>query len=447
MIDLANVRLSIEGGLLMAFGPDGDPITPDLLKEACDHQPNVRLTMSNGGAVEQDRLLAVIDAQQRSRLADHKNDRWIRAMLGLEGGFEDASDSDLESESRAQIRRLALGMPGGETITLHDVDLDNRRPDGEEPPSLAALLVDGRPTSVEAMIGLAGKPDHICPVTKPQVRCRGERLAFKLSDEIEAYIEAAPAIFDGQAKVDMRLSDGRQVSLDELADRLKDQAAFETAPVMQLASARFPLLGGEEPPFDLERATIVMVQGMPEGWSLTVGAESEPGLWMLAPADLAQAAVRTPGFPGQQTDLNVSVISLVGQSGALHREDHTLVMPPAGQSRAGRDRSSPAQAAPDRPVVDYRLAFGDHVRAEAAKADALLLRGVPEQATLSAGIADPSVRGWIVRPVDLASLHLLDVDPSIEMIEIELKAIHLDGKGRSHSKVIATKRLMPTAFQ
>jgi hypothetical protein len=90
----AAIRLRIEGGLLMAFGPGGDPAPPRLV--ASDH--DAALLLENGGLVDRQRALAVLEAQQKAPLAGVPNDRWIEAMLGLAGEFEPTDPALLERE-------------------------------------------------------------------------------------------------------------------------------------------------------------------------------------------------------------------------------------------------------------------------------------------------------------------------------------------------------------
>lgn len=88
------ICLRIEDGLLMAFGPDGDPVPPSLLKSVDADE----LILESGEWVDRQRVLDVLDAQQKGALCDHPNDKWIEAMLGLAGGFEPTASEHLAKE-------------------------------------------------------------------------------------------------------------------------------------------------------------------------------------------------------------------------------------------------------------------------------------------------------------------------------------------------------------
>lgn len=97
------MSLRIDDGLLMAFGPDGDPIPPSLVKTITAAGRSDKLALEQGGLVDRQRVLDVLDAQQRGPLADRRNDRWIEAMFGLAGRFED-TPADLLANERAGDR-------------------------------------------------------------------------------------------------------------------------------------------------------------------------------------------------------------------------------------------------------------------------------------------------------------------------------------------------------
>ena len=92
------ICLRIEDGLLMAFGPDGDPVPPSLVKSASADDHADELLLESGEWVDRKRVLDVLDAQQGASLADHPNDPWIEAMLGLSASFEPTPSDLLENE-------------------------------------------------------------------------------------------------------------------------------------------------------------------------------------------------------------------------------------------------------------------------------------------------------------------------------------------------------------
>ncbi|MDH3659998.1 MAG: hypothetical protein OEU92_08210 [Alphaproteobacteria bacterium] len=92
------ICLKVEDGLLMAFGPDGDPVPPSLVKSTGPDDTADELLLEGGQWVDRQRVLDVLDAQQKAPLADQPTDLWIKAMLGLAGGFEPTPSERLANE-------------------------------------------------------------------------------------------------------------------------------------------------------------------------------------------------------------------------------------------------------------------------------------------------------------------------------------------------------------
>lgn len=99
----APITLRIEDGLLMAFGPDGDPLSPAQIKRFRRDDMADQLWLADGSVVDRKRALAVLDAQQRGPLSETPDDRWIEAMLGVAGGFEPTSADLLDREPKGYM--------------------------------------------------------------------------------------------------------------------------------------------------------------------------------------------------------------------------------------------------------------------------------------------------------------------------------------------------------
>ncbi|MEM8947801.1 MAG: hypothetical protein AAGA21_14260 [Pseudomonadota bacterium] len=94
----ATIQLRVEDGLLMAFGPDGDPMPPALVKSLCADDPKGTLQLESGETVDRRCVLNILDAQQKGQLADHPVDGWVEAMLCLGGAFEPTPPRLLDDE-------------------------------------------------------------------------------------------------------------------------------------------------------------------------------------------------------------------------------------------------------------------------------------------------------------------------------------------------------------
>lgn len=438
-IDLADVRLKVEDGLLIAAGPLGDPLTPHLLKQACVSQPDVKLTLSNGTSVDQSQVLAVLEAQRQGPLAQRTENSWIEAMLGVEGRFESTPTELLAREKQGGqsvlSSRLTVGAPGGETITLCDA-----HPGIAIDGSKVKLSIDGKATSIAALLDRSDQldPDNRNVATlEPTLSYRNDTVTLSVGDQIEAFIEDASDIWDGEAKVDLLLSNDQQVSIDDLSNLLKESQHRDRDRTADLPGASHPLLDGTASHFDLSDAMIVMVSGVPDGWWLTRGLQSEQGDWMLDPCELAETSVRLPDGCRDIASIQVQVISIIGHAGTLKKQTLTMTVPPVIK----KTETTPNSIAHGQPCSTARLAFDQEELNLAAAADALLLRGVPETASLSAGTYDPSVEGWVLRPAQLDQLALLDLDHQQGSIEVVLKAIYFDQAKPVRTKIIAKKSI------
>ncbi|MEM9441021.1 MAG: hypothetical protein AAGA73_11290, partial [Pseudomonadota bacterium] len=98
-----SIQLSVQDGVLMAFGPEGDPVPPHLLKELCTSRDGCTLRLKEGQDVDSQRALAVFDAQQRGALASRESNRWVASFLGHEGSFEPTPQELLDREPNDEL--------------------------------------------------------------------------------------------------------------------------------------------------------------------------------------------------------------------------------------------------------------------------------------------------------------------------------------------------------
>src|ERR687892_1917588 len=81
-LDLGLVRAAIQDGLLMVFGPDGDPVPPQVFGAVAAEQPDAGVPLADGPPVRAERIAAVLDAQMsgHSGAAQGGREAWVRAM-------------------------------------------------------------------------------------------------------------------------------------------------------------------------------------------------------------------------------------------------------------------------------------------------------------------------------------------------------------------------------
>ncbi|MGI9435679.1 MAG: hypothetical protein ACR2Q4_12770 [Geminicoccaceae bacterium] len=414
-LNLADIHLQIEDGLLTTFGPSGDPVPPQSVKHACAEQPADRLRQADGTHVESERVIAVLDAQQRGTLADRQSDPWIEAMLGAAGGFEDTPQEILAQEllteeaatgQNVSSGTIGLDLPSGEAVILR-----NAHPGEINTGPLAAIVIDGRPCPIEAFSGALHRDVSVGSITLKE-----DGIALACPPSGQGWLEAAASVWTGAPKVSLTLADGRQLSVDDLFIMLRSEATESLLCPEESRRRHFPLLTRNYPGMDLEQATIVTVSSLPNGWSLTKGRQNSRGVWFLDPSDLESTEVVARGDLSAPASLDLNVISAADQNGDVGKQTFALLCPAPWSTT---------------------LIFDAAEKRTATTADALWLRGMPEEASLSKGSYDPSIRGWILRPDELDGLIATGTARPPDDVEIELLAIRMNGAGQANAEVIA----------
>jgi hypothetical protein len=169
-----------------------------------------------------------------------------------------------------------------------------------------------------------------------------------------------------------------------------------------------------------DEVALVVVRGLPHGATLSAGAASGDGSWLLSPRDLAGLSLAPP--PGWSLDLalEIAAIAIQDRDGKLAIASKVLQIP-LHPSASGQGRAPV-------PIVIDPEALSGHT----ARLDAIVVRDLPAEARLSAGAYDPEIDGWVLLP---RQLHGLTVTPGVEQTEdfsLTLLAITLaDGGARS----------------
>jgi hypothetical protein len=118
------IHLRIDDGLLMAFGPDGDPVPPAMLRSASNSGTKGFLELDSGAVVDSQRVLEIFNAQRKGGHADYRSDGWVRAMLGLEGTYEPTPAELLEQEPDDPLPAIPDTPVDAEELDLGLADLD-----------------------------------------------------------------------------------------------------------------------------------------------------------------------------------------------------------------------------------------------------------------------------------------------------------------------------------
>jgi len=328
VLSLENVRLVIEDGLLMALGPDGDPVPPEAFRAALFAKVDAAVALDGVGEVSAEKALAVLQAQTDGMLAEGEDtDGWILAMLGIGPQPEMASDGDMQAEAHAQT-----GEPEAEA-----------RPEGSEEPHREAL-----PHGLLSPIPLSIVPP--CPE-------------------------------------------------------------------------------GLEP----AQVTMVALSGLPDGSVLSGGSDEGHGCWLLSPADLDGLLLRVPHDGPESVLLKVTAIAITGQSGNLASAQADLRLdcrPASPPSNVDRELTP---TAPRSVSVD----LDPELISDPAN-DVLVIRGVPDGISLSAGVHDGSIGGWVLRPAEASGLRIEAAAGPTERFTVTVMGICL-AKGASRQARILVR--------
>ena len=93
------MRLTIEDGLVMVFGPENDPVPPYAFAAAAAARPDALVGLPDGTTTAASRVATVLGAQILGRLGGARQGAaWILAMLRDGGRPEDASEDALSAE-------------------------------------------------------------------------------------------------------------------------------------------------------------------------------------------------------------------------------------------------------------------------------------------------------------------------------------------------------------
>lgn len=202
---------------------------------------------------------------------------------------------------------------------------------------------------------------------------------------------------------------------DSLAPAEPQNAAARSMPL----AVSPPCANGVNP----EDMAVVVIGGLPWGAALSAGIDNGNGSWTLSPKELSGLCLTPPPGWAQDLTLQVTAVTVKNRVGELATASGTVGVSfePPLEPRA--DGSTPL-------VIDPALA-----RDGASTLSALVVRGVPAGARLSAGTYDPAIEGWVLLPDQLADLAVTLPEGGADCT-LTVLGIALEPGGHARSKVL-----------
>jgi hypothetical protein len=446
-LDLGLVRAVIEDGLLMVFGPDGDPIPPEIFAVAAAEQPDARIDVRDGLRVAAERIAAVLDAQMRGHLgsaqggADHA---WIEAMLGVGPQPAMAEDEDLLAEDGA-VKVVAFGKELLITSTSGESFLIAQAR-SRHPHSICLRLANAGPIAVSDLVArlLAGPGAHRSDAAfahrdefaAPDCRAslKGDELVIDLPTIGQVHLARSLEDAGAGALASVFMSNGETATLDDLARDIGRPAPLRTAAASDQAlapriaaptravplSLALPAGGGTGP----DGVALVLVRGLPEAASLSAGVGGGDGSWLLSPQDLSGLSLMLPAGSAADRPLEIVAISVASRDGELTSASGTVVVPA---------ESDALEVAP----APIALGLNPHALGEGGAFDVIVVLDAPAGASLSPATYDAAIDAWVVLPRQLAELCVLPAAGHEQDFTLSLFGLSLQPDSREDPRLLA----------
>ena len=179
------------------------------------------------------------------------------------------------------------------------------------------------------------------------------------------------------------------------------------------------------PPFSvrnhLEYFTLVMIEGLPPGATLSAGVPDGDGRWTLAPEDLRKLRAHLPARAALPCRLSVTGVTIENRDGLLSTASRSLLIDP-GAFDPRPDGPPPAVAALDLGPLLGATGQGQRI-------DAIALSGLPPVVELSPGTFDPVSGCWVLRREQLGQVEMIVRDPALRRLTLKAKAVAIDEGG------------------
>jgi hypothetical protein len=154
-LELQGARASLDGGLLMVFGPDGDPLPPKAFIAAAEAQGDVELALEGGPAVSATRVAEVLKAQSERRLVETEGadgNPWLLAMLGIGPEPAQATAEELAVEVSERPELMLFGEELLITSPMGGAYLLRSHGEGDSSAGVKITLGDGTVVDHAALV-------------------------------------------------------------------------------------------------------------------------------------------------------------------------------------------------------------------------------------------------------------------------------------------------------
>ena len=351
------MRLTIEDGLLMVFGPENDPVPPYAFAAAAAARPDARVGLPDGTTTAASRVATVLGAQILGRLGgpggrrvdprDAARRRWARGCIRgcaerragqrLGALAPDAGHWRPAASLKAAIRPYRANTNGlrpvkqtpcsrtspdedrGYHEALDQASLDRAaRPSSWSPSAPPSLELDLEElvASTDACLDLDFSDERLPPTAwLSRTTCRRLRGAADLPHETAPPKADQPVSGDPEPGMPVSMLDALAASPD--ADRL---VASRTRSGPGRSTRRPPRPGSLD--VDPDSMVLVVIRGVPEGARLSTGVRDDDGSWSISPLDLSTVTItlaapsalpggrwRAGRGPGVDVDLSITGIA------------------------------------------------------------------------------------------------------------------------------------------
>lgn len=143
-----------------------------------------------------------------------------------------------------------------------------------------------------------------------------------------------------------------------------------------------------------EDVALLLVRGLPEATSLSAGARSGDGSWLLSPRDLVGLSLILPVSLTADFPLEIVAIRVANRDGELTSASSTVTVPV---------RSDALDVAP----APIPLGLTPEALGDSGPFDAIIVLGVPVGGSLTPATYDPEIDAWVLLPRQLAELSVL----------------------------------------